>query len=215
LPWPPRVCAHPLPASLPPSAAFLAGDIRTKASLEPLGCIGDLAWYCVRFACWAFNYDTPTHASAIAHEVNAEGVPISATGTVCFTGGRIATFDCGFTTAFRQWAEVAGTTGSISLDDFCIARSSEECEYKLTKAAGPVDHHRRIAGEYTTVSVLGCNQEAAMFETLSGLALAGERDPFWEKVTLQTQAGVDALMASIATGKGEKVPLKPLGCGFD
>lgn len=159
---------HPLEC-----AAFLAGDIRTKASLEPLGCIGDLAWYCVRFAGWAFAWDSPTHASAIAHEVNREGVPISATGTLYFTGGRVATFDCGFTTAFRQWAEVAGTTGSVALDDFCIARSAEECEYRLTKAAGPVDNHRRIAGEYTTVSVRGCNQEVR--ERRDGAARRGER----------------------------------------
>lgn len=59
--------------------------------------------------------------------------------------------------------------------------------------------------------------QACMFETLSALALGGAsaKDPFWEKVSLQTQAGVDALMASIATGKGEQVALKPLGCGFD
>ena len=30
--------------------AFFESDIRTKPDADPLGCLGDLGWYCVRFA---------------------------------------------------------------------------------------------------------------------------------------------------------------------
>lgn len=190
-------------------AAFLAGDIRMKAALEPAGAVGDLAWYCVRFALWAFNYDAPVAAAAIAHEATPEGVPVAATGTVWFPGGRLLTFDVGFTTAFRQWAEVAGTRGTLRLDDFCIAASHDAAEFTVVTDAGLADHHTRVSERRSTVEVRGCNQERAMFENFSRLVATGTRDAFWPRVSLQTQLVCDAIMASIAAG-GAKVPVAPV-----
>lgn len=34
---------------------FFAGNIRARSELEPLGCLGDLGWYNIRFALWAMN----------------------------------------------------------------------------------------------------------------------------------------------------------------
>ena len=30
-----------------------------NAALEPLGCLGDLGWYCIRFTLWAMNWRLP------------------------------------------------------------------------------------------------------------------------------------------------------------
>merc|ERR1719150_1731665 len=38
-------------------------NIRMNKELEPLGAVGDLGWYCVRFSLVAFNYDAPTEVS--------------------------------------------------------------------------------------------------------------------------------------------------------
>src|SRR5205814_1091385 len=34
---------------------FLAGNIRVNSQLEPLGCLGDLGWYNLRFTLWVLN----------------------------------------------------------------------------------------------------------------------------------------------------------------
>ena len=35
------------------SPEFFVENIRTDSLLEPHGCLGDLGWYCIRFALWA------------------------------------------------------------------------------------------------------------------------------------------------------------------
>jgi hypothetical protein len=45
--------------------SFLASDdfhlenIRANRALEPLGCLGDLGWYCIRFSLWAMHWQMP------------------------------------------------------------------------------------------------------------------------------------------------------------
>eukprot|EP00955_Chlamydomonas_euryale_P017254 184324-Chlamydomonas_euryale.AAC.3 len=41
-------------------------NIRTQADADPLGCLGDLGWYCIRGALWAFNWEAPQYACANA-----------------------------------------------------------------------------------------------------------------------------------------------------
>jgi len=38
---------------------FLTGNIRSSSDLEPLGCLGDLGWYNVRFALWVLGEQQP------------------------------------------------------------------------------------------------------------------------------------------------------------
>jgi predicted dehydrogenase len=46
---------------------FFRGNIRVDSNLEPLGCLGDLGWYCVRFSLWAMRYQMPRSASGLPH----------------------------------------------------------------------------------------------------------------------------------------------------
>ena len=73
-----------------------------QAALEPAGCLGDLGWYCIRGALWAFGYEPPSHAAAVFHSATPHGVPLEVTATLSWPDGRIATFDCGFQTVQRQ-----------------------------------------------------------------------------------------------------------------
>ena len=57
---------------------FFRDNIRVNAALEPAGCLGDLGWYCIRFALWAMNWQLPrevtgTDAFAARREV-ADGI---------------------------------------------------------------------------------------------------------------------------------------------
>lgn len=112
-------------------AAFLAKDIRLQPALEPAGAIGDLGHYCVRFAMFAFGWDRPPATVAALLQARA-GTPSAATATLMWEPidgddgvAPVATLTCGFHSAFRQTAEVAGTRGTLWLDDFVLARSGE------------------------------------------------------------------------------------------
>ena len=63
---------------------FLAGgDIRTQASGDPLGCLGDLGVYCIRIGQAAFGWGVaPTSARAVRVRRNQHGVPIDVTAEV-------------------------------------------------------------------------------------------------------------------------------------
>jgi predicted dehydrogenase len=214
--------------TFPADEAFRASNIRVQKSLEPFGCVGtcaaclfvaiyfvnlshnfsfagDLAWYCVRIALFAFNYDHPTHALAICHEATSDGVPLTASGTVFFSEGRVLHFDCGFSTCFRQWAEIAGSEGHLSLDDFCLAKSPESCSFKVVMHPGLADPRTKT----TDVEVRDCRQDTRMFEDFSKLVLEGKRDSFWPRVALQTQLVCDAIMKSLENGS-TKVAVEPL-----
>ena len=38
---------------------FFSTNIRAHSALEPHGCLGDLGWYCIRFALWAMQWQMP------------------------------------------------------------------------------------------------------------------------------------------------------------
>jgi len=113
--------------------------------------------------------------------------------------------------------EVSGTSGTLRCDDFVISRDHSTAEFALLCNPGLADNHCRVVEDArSTVAVHDCNQEAAMFTVFSGLVASGkatapsaadrEAVAFWPRVALQTQAVLDACMASIAAG-GAMVPV--------
>jgi predicted dehydrogenase len=108
---------------------FLNNDIRVKADGDPLGCIGDLGWYNIRFALWAFGFDLPAKARATCLKKSAAGIPIDVNVELTWADGRLCHFDNSFVTAFRQWAEIAGENAVLRLDDFVISRSHESAMF--------------------------------------------------------------------------------------
>ncbi len=42
---------------------FAKSNIRASGELEPLGCLGDLGWYNLRFSLWVMNYQLPLRVS--------------------------------------------------------------------------------------------------------------------------------------------------------
>jgi predicted dehydrogenase len=188
------------------------------------GCIGDLGWYNIRFALWAFGFELPATASAVCQRAAASGVPLDATVILTWADGRVCHWDNSFTTAFRQWAEVAGETGVLRLDDFVIARSHESAVFNVATEPGLSERHDSVVGASTTTDTLGCNPEAEMWRhfadevfrrrrsgssvsnasSASGgdsnnwLTLAGMAHAPLDRQMLLTQAVTDAVMRSIA-----------------
>ena len=88
-------------------AAFFNNDIRCTPDGDPLGCLGDLGWYCIRLGLIAYNWTMPILARGRATR-NGSGIPIDASAELVFPpflpGGaeRVLSFHCSFSHTFRQ-----------------------------------------------------------------------------------------------------------------
>ena len=58
--------------------AFFDANIRVHSALEPTGCLGDLGWYCIRFALWAMNWTLPREVTSKILSVRANRLSPSA-----------------------------------------------------------------------------------------------------------------------------------------
>lgn len=103
--------------------AFFRNDIRTKSDGDPLGCIGDLGWYCIRMALLIFP-TKPVAARVVDVKLTSDGVPLSASCFVHFEGDCVLAFHCGFLTPFRQHVEICGSKRSIKLDDYVLPKGA-------------------------------------------------------------------------------------------
>jgi len=67
---------------------FFESNIRIRE--DPLGCIGDLGWYCTRMAMLAFGNLSIESAQTVNFKLNSFGVPLEATCAVKFSQVRTA-----------------------------------------------------------------------------------------------------------------------------
>lgn len=174
---------------------FAKSNIRMRADTEPLGCLGDLGWYCVRLSLWAFDYEEPEQVSCHYIDKTSEGVPITVHAVMKYKGERSATFDCSFRCAMRQWGEIVGEKQTLNLDDFCITQRKTDASFVVSKSG---ISEKAITFPKTVVATetsSGCVQHARLVRRMSELA-AGAVDGFWPAVALQTQRVVMALDAS-------------------
>src|SRR5262245_72229 len=106
------------------SDEFLSGNIRVQSDLEPLGCLGDLGWYNIRFSLWAMNEQLPRSVTGrLLGEHAGQGglpVPVEFSGELLYPNGVSASFYCSFRTENQQWAHVSGTRGQLYVDDFVL-----------------------------------------------------------------------------------------------
>jgi predicted dehydrogenase len=198
---------------------FMRKNIRVHGALEPLGCLGDLGWYCVRFSLWALKYHMPLRVSAHFHaeapqDEGAHGVPTEMSAEMIFPDGVSAAFHCSFLAENAEWAHVSGTKGSVLVPDFVLPFSGDSTSFAVSRPefvvkGCRVDMHEGRVDEHTeepSSNAPGA-QEAEMFRTFSSLVLEGRVDPLWPEIALQTQLVVDACIASARIG-GASVALE-------
>ncbi|MDF1851094.1 MAG: Gfo/Idh/MocA family oxidoreductase [Verrucomicrobiales bacterium] len=197
---------------------FLKENIRVHSDLEPLGSLGDLGWYCIRFILWAKQYEMPTQVRA--HMIRESGrpdspdsVPISLSAELEFADGVTGSFYCSFETEHQQWVNLSGTKGHITMNDFVLPFDGAEAAFEIEQALFETDvcqfsmerHSRRIA-----VREHGSNhptsQETKLFRNFADLALAGTPDSHWPTITLQTQEVLDACLQS---ARSQSTPVQP------
>ena len=198
---------------------FFDRDIRADSRLEPLGCLGDLGWYNIRFALWVMNGKLPTKVCAhILAERAGRGspapVPTDFSAELFFADGVSASFYCSFLAENQQWANVGGTKGFLHVPDFVLPYYGSEAAFEVSNDLFTIagcdfnmeQHTRRVAErEYSNRAENA--QETNMFRKFAELALSGRPDASWGEMVLRTQQVLDACLQSARSdGRGQELP---------
>jgi predicted dehydrogenase len=190
------------------SAEFLSRNIRVQPDLEPLGCLGDLGWYNLRFSLWAQNEQLPERVTGhilAEHGCGESGIPVPTefSGELFFAGETSASFYCSFLAENHQWAYVSGDRGYVHLEDFVLPFFGCEVVFEVNAPVFRVtgcrfnmeSHARRLAvQEYSNNDANA--QETRMIETFSKIVLSGLLEPRWAEQALNTQRVLDACLLS-------------------
>merc|ERR1719215_1262366 len=99
---------------------WMAKNIRVQHELEPQGCLGDLAWYCIRISLLAFGFEDPDAVSCHYLQATPEGVPVTVAGTMRWSGGRWATFDASYRSSWRNWAQISSEKCCLNVEGLVI-----------------------------------------------------------------------------------------------
>jgi predicted dehydrogenase len=196
---------------------FVARNIRARSDLEPLGCLGDLGWYNIRFSLWVMKEALPERVTGrLLTEAGggAAPVPMEFSGELFFTGGVSAAYYCSFRAQNQQWANVSGTRGAVHLADFVLPFLGGESGFEVSCPVFRVrgcdfnmeGHVRRFAAHETSNGTED-SQETNMIRAFSRIVTSGALEPEWGEQALRTQLVLDACLQSArADGKPVAVP---------
>ncbi len=185
---------------------WLETNIRLNSDLEPHGCLGDLGWYCIRFALWTMNWQMPERVTATilaerGRSDSAAPVPIEFSAEMFFAGGVSANFYCSFMTHHQQWANISGTKGYIHINDFVLPYRGDELKFEVSNAdfvlAGCDFYMENIRQTHTTNESGNSTEnsmEANLFRNFANLAMSGKPDYHWADISLKTQQVMDACL---------------------
>jgi predicted dehydrogenase len=173
---------------------FHLANIRGNASLEPLGCLGDLGWYCIRITLWAMNWKLPREVTgqilSQAGSDAARPVPFDFSAELLFDNKISAGFFCSFLTAYRDWVIATGTHGGVRVPDFVHPRKSSQ---------GALDIDGTVSDDLVTD--ISTAQEVNMARAFSAQVLSGKLNEAWPDWALKTQIVTNACMDSARTGR--------------
>jgi predicted dehydrogenase len=189
---------------------FLGADIRTDAKLEPMGCLGDLGWYCSRLTLWALGWQAPV--SVCGHILQESGhgggsVPTEFSAELYFPGGVSASYFTSFHVRNTQTVVISGTNGALQFNDFVLPLEGDTSRYDVVQSAFGADGCVFVMQDGRQINELTVpannapgSQEANMIASFSNIVLSGVRDARWEDWCLLTQRVVDAAMTSARQG---------------
>lgn len=191
---------------------FLNSNIRGRSSLEPFGCLGDLGWYCIRFALWAVNWKLPQQVSGriltqTTPQMGEAPVPTEFSGELFFEGGTSSSFYCSFITELQQWANISGALGDLGMPDFVLpffgsetafetrnpVLSTRGCDFNMEP-----NPRRWAVKEYSNSHPSA--QETNLFRRFAEVAQSGSLNEEWPQMALKTQMIMQACLESARTG---------------
>jgi predicted dehydrogenase len=177
-------------------------NIRASGELEPAGCLGDLGWYCLRFALWAMKWQMPREVigrtlSAGPDRPGAASGPLEFSGELFFAEGVSAGFYCSFTAPNQRWVNVSGAKGSLRMDDFVHPFNAQALAYQHNDALVPVPVS---ATTDPSGRVLVQTQEVNMFRTFANQVHSGRLNEEWPQWSWRTQRVQDACLEAARLG---------------
>jgi predicted dehydrogenase len=180
-------------------------NIRFDPKQEPMGAIGDMAWYSMRAV---VEYLRPEgRISKVItipeRDPKSNAVP-RACGLIAFEGGAVSTFDVGYTsgTALMD-LQLIGTTGVISMEDFVLDWGNSFA-YNNPDINVGYSHRTGVATRKDTTffpTPSSTPQEVSMIEDFAELAAAGSADQRarYAESSLKTQEYVDAIWTAASS----------------
>src|SRR5262245_5413832 len=196
---------------------FFASNIRAHSELEPLGCLGDLGWYCIRFTLWAMRFHLPRSVSGrlLMQSGRADSpapVPVEFSGELFFDGDVSASFYCSFITELQQWVHVSGANGSIYISDFVLPNDGEELTFEVSNPSYHVtgcDFRMESGTRSITVPEHSHGhpsaQESNLYRNFADQVRSGHVNETWLDVAWRTQQVTEACLES-ARLDGKLVP---------
>ncbi len=197
-------------------AEFFTDNIRAHSTLEPHGCLGDLGWYCLRFALWAMGERLPhtvtgRQLSQVARRDSPSPIPTEFSGELLFDGGVSAGFYCSFVTELQQWAQVSGTAGSLRVDDFVLPHYGAEVRFVTSQpvfqvhgCAFNMEPHERIVAVDEYSNNHASAQETNLFANFARQIQSGTLNQVWPAMALKTQQVMEACLGSAADGSSPR-----------
>ena len=91
-------------------------------------CLGDQGWYPISAILFAFQWELPERVEATSYTLNKVDTIVACSAVLFFKGGRVATFDCGVTSAHRSQFEIVCEKGTVRVDD--LVKRDDVCLVK-------------------------------------------------------------------------------------
>ena len=191
---------------------FFLENIRAHSGMEPAGCLGDLGWYCLRFALWAMRWQTPRLVRGQIHSEarrpdSPGSVPTDFSGELLFNDGASAGFYVSFRAAHQQWAHVSGAKGCLTVPDFVLPYYGSETSFEVSNAAFEVAGcqfnmeprlRRVIQQEYSNSHSTA--QETQLFRHFGDQVQSGQLNRDWPDQAFRTQQAMEGCFRSAREG---------------
>lgn len=188
--------------------AFFVSNIRVQSDLEPDGCLGDLGWYCIRFALWAMNWSLPQRVTGrilaeFKHANSQLSVPTEFSAELLYPGGVTSSFYSSFITGDEQWVNVSGERGYLRVPDFVLPFTGTQIAFEtgnpMLEAQGcdfEMQPHcsRWVVKERSHSHPTA--QESQLFRHFAEQVKSGTLNPLWPEMALKTQQVMQACRES-------------------
>ncbi len=190
---------------------FLRTNIRANGALEPTGCLGDLGWYCIRFALWTLRWQMPESVTGkiLSQSENLPGRSSSPTefiATLFYPGGVTVDFYASFLAAIQQWVYVSGEKGRLRVPDFIHPVNGYEPFFEVNEKLITVTNKVKCPpgcdpAELGHASAL----DAWMWRNFANQIFTGKLSDEWPMWSLRTQKVLDACHESAKQNKPVKL----------
>jgi len=190
----------------PDDAWLNGGNGRTDKTREPMGCLGDQGWYPLSAILWAYNWELPEKVMATHTTLNTVDTIVACTGTIWFSGGRSAHFDCGCTSAHRSQFEIVGERGTIRVDDLVggQGRSGDFSAYEVPFIGSNLYVQGDVMGKDRVMQVPPCDHVNELVNAFAAcvqhIKEGGKPDPDWPRRTLAVHTVMSAVFVSSQNG---------------